>query len=154
MAEIINSPYTWLGLFFVFLIAELITVSFFLAFLAVGALVTALFLQGGAELSTNSILLLFVGGSALSAIPLWWPLRRFYSGRRTSDAEEGIEPFINDVGAVDGDPVTKSGGMIRLHGARMEAVLAQDSAPDSLPVGTAVRVLSRDDRQRLVVKRV
>ncbi len=154
MEALLCSPYAWLCLFFVFLVAELATVSFFLAFLAAGALITALILQAGGQYETSTVLLVFFGSSAGSAIPLWWPLRRFYAGRKTTDAEEGIEPFINDVGTVEGDPINKQGGVIRLHDARMEAVLAPDSAADALPAGTAVKVVSRDDRQRLVVTRV
>jgi len=150
-AELLSSPYFWAGLFVVMMIIELSTTGAFAGFLGIGALITAFFVHFVDGASHEAILFTFLASTCGNAAILWKPLKNRYAGRDTTDAEEGIEPFTNDFGTVEGEPLTKAGGKIVLHGAGMRAVLSSDAGVDQVEVGARVQVLRQDEDQRFVV---
>ena len=150
-SALLTSPVFWAGLFVLMMIIELSTTGFFAAFMGIGALITAFFVHFVGDASTLAITCTFLAATCLSAAVLWKPLKSRYAGRQTTDAEEGIEPFTNDFGTVEGEPLTKAGGNIRLHGARMRAVLSADAGVEEVPEDARVQVLRQDEDQRFVV---
>ena len=150
--SLLSSPALWAGLFVLLMIVELSTAGAFAGFMGIGALITAFFVHFFGDASTQAIVLTFFASTCINAAVLWKPLKKRYTGRDTTDAEEGIEPFTNDFGTVEGESLTTKGGHIRLHGARMRAVLSADAGVESLEVGARVQVMSQDADQRFVVK--
>ncbi len=148
---LLTSPVFWAALFVVLMVIELNTTGFFAAFMGVGALCTAFFVHFFAGASLLGVTCVFLAATCISAAVLWKPLKTRYAGRQTTDAEEGIEPFTNDFGTVEGDSLTAAGGNIRLHGARMRAVLSADAGVEKLEEGARVQVVRQDDDQRFVV---
>lgn len=143
MLEFILSPWTWALIFVILMLVELTTSGFVAAFLAIGALVTAFCVQYGVANTELGVLLSWFASTCVSAVLLYGPLKKRYSGRLTTDAEEGIAPFVNDIGVVSNGDLTTKAGTIRLHGADMKAVLNDSQAQDSCPEGTQVVVLSQ-----------
>jgi len=150
-SDLLLNPAFWAGLFVVLMIIELSTTGAFAGFLGIGALFTAFFVRFADEPSVQATIFTFLAATCINAALLWRPLKNRYAGRDTTDAEEGIEPFTNDFGTVDGEPLTPAGGNIRLHGARMRAVLSADAGIDQLEEGTRVQVVRQDEDQRFVV---
>ena len=149
--DVLATPLPWALGFLALMVIELSTAGFVAGFMAFGALLTAFAVQLGLAPSPGAAVLSFLALTIVSAVGLWKPVTQWAGGRKTSDAEEGIEPFVGDVGVVDRDPLTAAGGSIRLHGARMSAVLTFDTGVVSLEPGERVRVVSRDAEQRFVV---
>lgn len=150
-SDLLLNPAFWAGLFVVLMIIELSTTGAFPGFLGIGALFTAFFVHFVDEPSRQAVLFVFLGSTCGNAALLWKPLKNRYSGRDTTDAEEGIEPFTNDFGTVDGEPLTTAGGRIILHGAGMRAVLSSEAGVEQVEVGARVQVVRQDDDQRFVV---
>jgi membrane protein implicated in regulation of membrane protease activity len=148
--ELLSSPYFWAGLFVLMMIIEISTTGAFAGFLGIGALITAFFVHFVDAASNEAILFIFLAATCGNAAILWKPLKHRYA-RDTTDAEEGIEPFTNDFGTVEGEPLTTTGGKIILHGAGMRAVLSSDAGVDQVEVGTRVQVVRQDADQRFVV---
>ncbi|MCO4768727.1 MAG: NfeD family protein [Deltaproteobacteria bacterium] len=149
--DLLATPIPWALGFLALMVIELSTSGFVAGFMGFGALLTAFAVQWGVAPTPGAAVLSFLVCTILSAVTLWKPVTRWAGGRITSDADEGIEPFVGDVGTVDREPLTAVGGSIRLHGARMSAVLTFDAGVVSLPAGEKVRVVSRDVQQRFVV---
>ncbi|MBJ94933.1 MAG: hypothetical protein CMP23_10750 [Rickettsiales bacterium] len=149
---LVSSPAFWAGLFVVMMVIELSTTGAFAGFLGLGALVTAFLVNFGVAESNQAILFTFLASTCLCAALLWKPLKARYIGRETTDAEEGIEPFTGDFATVEDGPLSRSGGVILLHGARMRAVLDADAEVEQLAVGARVQVLRQDSDQRFVVR--
>ena len=149
--KILLSPFFWGGAFVLFMIIELTAPGAVAAFMGLGALVTACMLEFGLVETVGSALLCWLASTAIVAAVLWRPLKRRVTTRDTTDAEEGIEPFINDFGTVEDEPLTTAGGTIRLHGARMQAVLSPEAEVTELVVGARVKVVRQDEGQRFVV---
>ena len=145
------SSHAWGVLFVALMALEIFMPGAIAGFAGIGALVVSLAIELGLADQPEEALLVWVIATVLSAVVLWKPLRRRALGRDTSDAEEGIEPFVNDLGEVLDAPLSRSGGTIRLHGARMKAVLSDDADVDEVAVGASVKVLGKDDAQRFVV---
>lgn len=150
--DILATPIPWALGFLLLMVVELSTSGFVAGFMAFGSLLTAFAVQLGLAPSPGAAVMSWLLLTVVSAVTLWKPVTRWAGGRKTSDADEGIEPFVGDVGTVDRDPLTAAGGSIRLHGARMRAVLAFDSGVVSLQPGDEVRVIGRDAQQRFVVR--
>ena len=149
--DLLASPYPWAFAFLLLMVVELSTSGFVAGFMAFGALLTAFAAQVGLANTPGSAVFSFFLSTIISAVALWRPVTRWAGGRITSDADEGIEPFVGDLGTVERDALTAAGGTIRLHGARMRAVLRFDAGVVSLPAGEQVRVVGRDVEQRFVV---
>jgi len=149
--NLLLSPYFWAAAFVVFMVVELSTTGAIAGFMGLGALATAFLVEFQIVESIQGVLLGWLVSTVVLAGILWVPLKRRYAGRDTTDAEEGIEPFTNDFGTVEEAPLTASGGMIRLHGARMRAVLSADSEITQVEIGGRVQVVRQDDDQRFVV---
>jgi membrane protein implicated in regulation of membrane protease activity len=149
--SLLSSPALWAGLFVLLMVIEVSTAGVFAGFMGIGALITAFFVQFFGDASTQAIVLTFFASTCISAVVLWKPLKKRYLGRDTTDAEEGIEPFTNDFGTVEGEGLTSKGGHIRLHGARMRAVLSPDAGVESIEAGSRVQVVRQDVDQRFVV---
>ena len=149
--SLLSSPFLWATLFVGLMIVELSTSGAFAGFLGLGALVTSFYVHFVDNPSTQSIVFVFLAATCICAIALWKPLKKRYAGRDTTDAEEGIEPFTNDFGIVEGTPLNKRGGHIQLHGARMRAVLDEYAVVDQIEEGERVRVVRQDTDQRFVV---
>ena len=149
--SLLSSPTLWAGLFVGLMVVELSTSGAFAGFMGLGALITSFYVHFFDRAETQSIVLVFLAATCLCAVVLWKPLKRRYAGRDTTDAEEGIEPFINDIGTVEGERLTSRGGYIMLHGARMRAVLDQGALIDTIEVGERVKVVKQDQDQRFVV---
>ncbi len=149
--DLLASPYLWALAFLLLMVVELSTSGFVAGFMAVGALLTAFAAQLGFASTPGAAVFSFFLSTLISAVVLWKPVTRWAGGRVTSDADEGIEPFVGDIGTVERDPLTAVGGTIRLHGARMRAVLRFDAGVVSLAEGENVRVVGRDLEQRFVV---
>jgi membrane protein implicated in regulation of membrane protease activity len=143
MLEFILWPWTWALIFVILMLVELTTSGFVAAFLAIGALVTAFCIEYGVADTQLEVLLSWFASTCVSAVLLYGPLKKRYSGRLTTDAEEGIAPFVNDIGVVSNGDLTTKTGTIRLHGADMSAVLSDNQTQDSCPEGTQVVVLSQ-----------
>ncbi|MDP6933799.1 MAG: hypothetical protein QGG40_12825 [Myxococcota bacterium] len=150
-SALIFSPTFWAGLFVLMMVIELSTTGAFAGFLGIGALITTFFVHFGITGSTQSIIFTFFSSTCIAAAVLWGPLKRRYAGRDTTDAEEGIEPFTGDFGTVEDEPLTTAGGVIRLHGARMQAVLSAEAGVEQVEVGARIKVVRHDDGQRFVV---
>ena len=151
MSEWLLSSHAWGVLFVALMALEIFMPGAIAGFAGLGALVVSLAIEFGLADEPEEALLVWVIATVLSAIALWKPLRRRAMGRDTSDAEEGIEPFVNDLGEVLEEPLSRGGGIIRLHGARMKAVLSEDAALESVAVGATVKVTGKDESQRFVV---
>ena len=149
--SMLASPAFWAVAFVVLMLIELSTTGAFAGFLGIGALVTAFFVNYEVAESTQAIVFTFFSSTCVIAGTLWKPLKRRYTGRDTTDAEEGIEPFTGDFGTVEDAPLTAAGGAICLHGARMRAVLDPSADLEQLEPGTRVQVLRQDRDQRFVV---
>ena len=145
------SPYFWAAAFVAFMVIELNTTGAIAAFMGLGALATAFLVEFQLVTSIQGVLLGWLVSTVAVAGALWVPLKRRYAGRDTTDAEEDIEPFTNDFGQVEDAPLTTSGGTIRLHGARMRAVLSSEAGVEQVEVGERVQVVRQDDDQRFVV---
>jgi membrane protein implicated in regulation of membrane protease activity len=143
LEEFILSPWTWAILFVILMLVEITTSGFVAAFLAIGALVTAFCIEYGVADTPLKVFLSWFASSCVSAVLLYGPLKNRYSGRLTTDVEEGIAPFVNDIGVVSNGDLTTKNGTIRLHGADMNAVLSDSQAQESCPEGTQVVVLSQ-----------
>ena len=143
LAELILSPWPWAVLFVILMVIELTTSGFVAAFLAIGALITAFCVEYNVAETQLEVLLSWFASTCVAAAVLYGPLKKRYSGRSTTDAEEGIAPFINDMGTVSNGEITVKSGTIRLHGADMNAVLSDTQSQDSYPEGTQVVVLSQ-----------
>ncbi len=139
--DILATPLPWALGFLALMVIELSTSGFVAGFMAVGSLLTAFAVQLGLAPTPGGAVLSFLALTLVSAAALWKPVSQWAGGRTTTDAEEGIEPFVGDVGVVDRQPLTAAGGSIRLHGARLVA----------LEPGERVRVIGRDVEQRFVV---
>ena len=148
---ILLSPFFWGAAFVVFMIIELSAPGAIAAFMGIGALATAFCLQFGVVETVGAAILAWLVSTIIAAAILWGPLKRRTTARDTTDAEEGIEPFINDFGTVEDAALTTSGGVIRLHGARMQAVLSTESEIEAVDVGARVKVVRQDEGQRFVV---
>lgn len=149
--DLLASPYPWAVAFLLLMVVELSTSGFVAGFTAFGALLTAFTAQVGLANTPGSAVFSFFLSTIISAVALWRPVTRWAGGRISSDADEGIEPFVGDLGTVERDALTAAGGTIRLHGARMRAVLCFDAGVISLAEGEKVRVVGRDMEQRFVV---
>jgi membrane protein implicated in regulation of membrane protease activity len=149
--DILATPLPWALGFLALMVIELSTSGFVAGFMAVGSLLTAFAVQLGLAPTPGGAVLSFLALTLVSAAALWKPVSQWAGGRTTTDAEEGIEPFVGDVGVVDRQPLTAAGGSIRLHGARMSAVLTFDAGLVALEPGERVRVIGRDVEQRFVV---
>lgn len=150
-SALLSSPAFWAGVFVVMMVIELSTTGAFAGFLGLGALITAFFVHFEVTQSSQAIIFTFLASTCVTAALLWKPLKDRYTGRDTTDAEEGIEPFTNDFGTVDGEPLTITGGRIILHGAGMRAVLSPEAGVEQVEVGARVQVVRQDDDQRFVV---
>ena len=150
-SDLFLNPAFWAGLFVVMMLIELSTTGAFAGFLGIGALLTAFFVHFEITESPQSIIFSFLASTCCVAVVLWKPLKNRYAGRDTTDAEEGIEPFTNDFGTVEGEPLTAAGGNIRLHGARMRAVLSTGAGVEQVEEGARVQVVRQDSDQRFVV---
>ena len=149
--ELLTSPIPWALAFLALMMLELSTSGFIAGFMAVGSLLTAFILQLGIVDTPGGAVFAFLASTVVSAVTLWKPVSRWAGGRTTSDEEEGIVPFVGDVATVEGEALSAVGGTIRLHGARMRAVLTFDAGRASLAVGDQVRVVGRDAQQRFIV---
>ena len=149
--SLLASPVFWAGVFVVMMIIELSTTGAFAGFLGLGALITAFLVNYEIAESTQGIVFTFFSSTCITAAVLWKPLKKRYAGRDTTDAEEGIEPFTGDFGTVEDSPLTAAGGVIRLHGARMRAVLDSSAEVEQVEPGTRVQVVRQDRDQRFVV---
>ena len=149
--SLLSNPGFWAGVFVVMMVIELSTTGAFAGFLGIGAFITAFFVNYEVAESTQAIVFTFFSSTCISAALLWKPLKQRYAGRDTTDAEEGIQPFTGDFGTVEEEPLTAAGGSIRLHGARMKAVLDGSAEVEQVEVGTRVQVLRQDSDQRFVV---
>jgi membrane protein implicated in regulation of membrane protease activity len=143
LESLILSPWVWALLFVLLMVTELSTSTFVAGFLAIGAIVTAFCIEYNVADTPLEVLLSWLASTCVAAVLLYGPLKRRYSGRSTTDVEEGIAPFINDTGVVSDGDLTARTGTIRLHGADMRAVLKADHAQESCPEGTQVVVLSQ-----------
>lgn len=143
LAEFILSPWTWAVLFVLLMVIELTTSGFVAAFLALGALSTAFCIEYNVAETQLEVLLSWFASTCVAAVVLYGPLKKRYSGRLTTDAEEGIAPFVNDIGVVSNGDLTTKTGTIRLHGADMNAILSDSQTQDSCPEGTQIVVLSQ-----------
>ncbi|MBI1362529.1 MAG: hypothetical protein GC134_00925 [Proteobacteria bacterium] len=151
MTEILTNPLLWGALVVVFALIELGTAGFVAGFLAAGSFITMFLVHYGLTTTFPGIALGFTLGTLASAALLWFPLKKFYIGRKTTDEEEGLVGFIGDTGTVVSESLTVQGGTIRIHDVRMSAVLAKDLSVTTVPSGTRVKVTGRDHEQRLVV---
>ncbi len=149
--ELLTSPIPWAIGFLALMVLELSTAGFVAGFMAFGSLLTALIVQFGLVDTPGGAVFAFLASTIVSAIALWKPVSNWAGGRTTSDEEEGIVPFVGDVATVEGDALSAVGGTIRIHGARMRAVLTFDAGMASLPAGEQVRVIGRDPQQRFIV---
>lgn len=149
--DLLATPVPWALGFLVLMVIELSTAGFVAGFMAFGSLLTAFAVQLGLAPTPGAAVLSFLACTIVSAVTLWKPVIQWAGGRRTTDAEEGIEPFVGDVATVESGALTAAGGQIRLHGARMNAVLTFDAGVVSLEPGEKVRVVARDVEQRFVV---
>jgi membrane protein implicated in regulation of membrane protease activity len=152
MFALLSSPLLWAVLAVLLAVLELGTAGFIAGFLAVGSFVTMFLVHFGVATTPLGILLAFVLSTLVGTAILWMPLTKFYKGRKTTDETEGLVNFIGSTGTVASDELTTNGGTIRVHGARMEAVLANGLTVTTLPAGTLVKVTARDTAQRLVVE--
>jgi membrane protein implicated in regulation of membrane protease activity len=147
----VTSPYTWVIAFIVFSVIELSTGGVFSLLCGLGALVTALFLYSGLITEAGYAVFTFLLSTVILTIVLWKPLQRMMIGLKSDPADPDIEPFVGDMATVDEAPLTREGGHIRLHGSRMNAVLANDAGVQSLDPGTQVTVRAVDNQQRFIV---
>ena len=149
--ELLTSPIPWALGFLALMVLELSTAGFIAGFMAFGSLLTAFAVQLGLVDSPAGAVFAFLASTIVSAVGLWKPVSNWAGGRTTTDEEEGIVPFVGDVATVEGDPLSATGGTIRIHGARMQAVLTFDAGMVSVVPGEEVRVTGRDSQQRFIV---
>ena len=150
--DLFTTPLPWALGFLALMVIELSTTGFVAGFMAFGSLLTAIAVQVGLAPTPSSSVLSFLTFTVVSSFLLWKPITRWAGARRTTDAQEGIEPFVGDMATVESDALTVDSGQIRLHGARMSAVLALESGSMPLRSGQKVRIVSRDVDQRFVVE--
>lgn len=151
MVDFLSSPLFWGALVVILALIELSTAGFVAGFLALGSFITMFLVHYGLVTGLGGVAVGFTFATILSVALLWFPLKKFYNGRSTTDEEEGLVGFIGDTGTVVSEALTPQGGTIRIHGARMEAALAADLDVTTVPSGTRVKVTGRDGEQRLVV---
>ena len=148
----ITSPYTWVIAFFLFTILELSTGGIISLVCGLGSLVTAVALYAELVSTAGYAVLTFLISTVALTIVLWKPLQRMMKGLKSDPTDEqAVVPFVGDMGTVVDEPLTISGGQIRLHGSRMSAVLADDAGVESLDPGAGVIVQKVDEQQRFVV---
>jgi len=149
--ELLTSPIPWALGFLALMVLELSTSGFIAGFMAFGSLLTAFAVQLGLADTPGGAVLAFLASTIISAVALWKPVTNWAGGRTTTDEEEGIVPFVGDVATVEGEALSAAGGTIRIHGARMRAVLTFDAGMVSVAAGEEVRVIGRDPQQRFIV---
>ena len=147
----LTSPYAWAIAFFGFMLLELVTGVVLALLCGLGSLLTALALYSNLVTEPGYAVLTFLTTTVGLTVVLWKPLQRMMHGLKSEPTNDDVAPFIGDVGKVSDGPLTHTGGSIRLHGTRMNALLAPDAGVDSLPEDTSVIVRELDGQQRFIV---
>ena len=151
MIEWFTSPYAWVAAFFLLMVLELTTGGIFALMCALGALVTALALWAGFVAEPGYTVLTFLVSTVVLTVVLWKPLQRMMQGISSEPSDKDVEPFLGDLATVVDGPLTAHSGQIRLHGSKMNAILAAEAELSSLDEGAQVIIDHIDSQQRFVV---
>jgi membrane protein implicated in regulation of membrane protease activity len=130
------SPWTWAIIAVVLVIAELLSFTFFLCFLAFGALVTAVTTGLGATVSISSQLAVFCAAAILSTVLLRKTAKRLFFGQGDMSSEH----LGQQVKVIETIP-EKGEGKVEYRGSRWIAFSDQGA---EIPEGTLVTVVAVD----------
>jgi len=130
------SPWTWAIIAVVLVIAELISVTFFLSFLAFGALVTAITTGLGATVGISSQLAVFCAAAIISTVLLRKTAKRLFFGH----GDMGSEHLGQQVKVIERIP-EKGEGKVEYRGSRW---IAFSDHEGEIPAGAIVTVVSVD----------
>jgi membrane protein implicated in regulation of membrane protease activity len=130
------SPWTWAIIAVVLVIAELISVTFFLSFLAFGALVTAITTGLDATVTISSQLAVFCAASIISTALLRKTAKRLFSGQ----SDMASEHLGQQVKVIERIP-EKGEGRVEYRGSSW---IAFSDHGGEIPEGALVTVVSVD----------
>lgn len=130
------SPWTWAIIAVVLAIAELVSFTFVLSFLAFGAFVTAITTGLGATVSISSQLAVFCVAAVLSTVLLRRTVKRLFSGH----GDMGSEHLGQQVKVIERIP-EKGEGQVEYRGSRW---IAFSDHQGEITEGTIVTVVSVD----------
>jgi len=145
--DLLTWPQLWLALGFLFLIAELINLSFVFVFLSVGAFATALLAWIGVTPGLNSQLLLFVLVTLVTLVGGRKPLRHWFEAR--TKKQEYVE-YVGDQATVTRTIPATGEGRIAYRGTEWIAI---SERKESILAGQHV-VIRRMDGIRAIVELV
>jgi membrane protein implicated in regulation of membrane protease activity len=130
------SPWTWAIIAVLLAIAELLSFTFVLSFLAFGALITAVTTGLGATASLSSQLAVFCAAAVLSTVLLRKSIKRLFSGQ----GDMSSEYLGQQVKVIERIP-DKGEGKVEYRGSRW---IAFSDHRGDIPEGALVTVVSVD----------
>ncbi|MGM9511576.1 NfeD family protein [Larkinella sp. GY13] len=142
--DFITWPQLWVVLGILFLIAELLSVSFVFAFLSVGAFVTALVTWLGVTPEVSAQLFAFAAITLLTLVTGRKPLRRWFESRTRK--QEYVESVGDKATVVETIPASGE-GRIFYRGTEWTAVSDND---ESIMAGRPV-VIKKMEGSRIIV---
>lgn len=139
-----NAEILWLLLGIAAVLAEVLAVApgIGLLFTGLGALGVSLLLYSlpGGEVSLVGQLTWFLGFTALWAVLLWRPLKRW---RMPSPHSGTYHNIVGDQATVAGEGLSAGRtGQVNWSGTVMNAVLSADAGVESVPPGAPVRIMA------------
>lgn len=132
------SPYIWAIIGIVFMIADMITLTFFLFFLGIGALITAVFVWTGITTGINSQLFCFAASSLITMVLFRRMVKKLF-GKRGGEVEYsqlvGQKAFVTTAIPVGCE------GKVSYRGSEW---IAFSDHSEEIPEGTLVTIVSVD----------